>query len=80
MPASSVSASLSWAVYIAAAVLLAGTMMPTVQGVSRYSGEAEAVAIADGFGVILNDLQPGVSTVLTYHAPSGTFPSGSAET
>lgn len=45
-------------------------MMPTVQGVSRYSGEAAAVAIADGVGVLLNDLQPGISTILSYHAPS----------
>jgi hypothetical protein len=54
--------------YMGAALMLAATLMPAVQGVFAYSGQAQAVAIADGVGGLLNSLRPGLTTTFGFHS------------
>ena len=69
MPASSVSGLLGWGFYVTAAMLLVGSLMPALDGVYEYAGEADVVQVASGVAQVLNGLRPGIVAVLHYESP-----------
>ncbi len=70
-PASTLSASLSWGVYLIAAVGLIGAFVPVLNGVYARSDESAAATTVAAVTRVLNGLRPGVLVNLTYSPPAG---------
>ncbi len=73
MPASSISSLSSWAVYLAATLALASVLAPADLAVATGSRESSAYATLRGVVGLLDEMRPGMSTVLSYGSAGSEF-------
>jgi hypothetical protein len=70
MPASSISGALSTSVYFIAMFLLLGMLVPPIRAAYQDSDLAAAGHLAEGTAEQIDDLSPGMTSVLEF----GSFP------
>ncbi len=70
MPASSVSSSVSWGVYLVASLALVTALTPAIRGVSQFSQEAALGTVVQGVASVVNGLEPGMAASLVLQIPA----------
>src|SRR5271157_5206380 len=71
MPASTISSTLSWGVYLASASCLQALLLPFSSAVARESQAAAQRSEIEGATQVLNGLEPGVSVHFVLGAAGG---------
>ena len=69
MPASSISSSISWAVYFAASLVLVSVCSPVLVGARNYACADTAAGILRGTAEIVDGLEPGMVVSFSFSSP-----------
>jgi len=70
LPASSLSSSISWGIYFAAAFALVIVCSPVLGGVRNYAYGDSAAETARGLARVFDGLSPGLTVEFSFHSPS----------